>query len=219
MLEVRRVAAGGDHGARRHLGVGRGPLRMVSVTHPPIDWLRTEHMDTTTQMVFGRKTLVMIGAMVLLGRASDVALAQTGAPSSSVVGTWVLVSEIVRQDGKASEPLGHDPLGLMMLDRGGRFMLMIARRDLPRFAANKRDAGTSEENKAVLAGSLSFYGTYTVSSGVLALRPEASTFPNWVGADQKRSFTIDGDEMRWTNRTPAISGQVAELVWRRAGTP
>lgn len=44
-------------------------------------------------------------------------------------------------------------------------MLLIARPGLPNFAASKRDAGTPEENKAVLAGLLAFIGTYSVSEG------------------------------------------------------
>jgi hypothetical protein len=145
-----------------------------------------------------------------------VAHAQQGTAQPSVAGTWVLVSEVAHQGGKTSEPLGPHPVGLMMLDPGGRFILMIARPDLPKFAANRREAGTPDENKAVLAGSLAFFGTYSVSAGLLTLRPEASTFPNWVGADQKRYFTLEGDEMKWTNRTPAIAAQVVELVWKRA---
>lgn len=43
-------------------------------------------------------------------------------------------------------------------------MLLIAR-GLRNFAANKCDAGTPEENKAVLAGLLAFIGTYSVSEG------------------------------------------------------
>lgn len=148
------------------------------------------------------------------------ALARAQPPTSkgSVVGTWTLVSEVAHQGGKETEPLGPHPLGLMMLDGHGRFMLMVARPVLPKFAAGKREAGTAEENRAVLAGSLSFFGTYSVneSDHVLVLRPEASTFPNWVGADQKRYFTIVGAEMKWTNRTPAIGAEFVELVWTRA---
>lgn len=144
--------------------------------------------------------------------------AQQTAGADAVIGTWTLVSETAHKGGTTTEPLGPHPLGSMMLDRGGRFILMIARPDLPRFAAKKREAGTPEENKAVLAGSLSFFGTYKVdgAGGVLTLRPEASTFPNWVGADQKRQFTITGDEMKWVNRAPAIGAEVVEVVWRRA---
>ena len=134
------------------------------------------------------------------------------------VGTWMLVSETAHQGDKTSEPLGPNPLGSIMFDQGGRFMLLIARPGLPKFDANKRDAGTPEENKAVLAGLLAFIGTYTVSEAdpVLTLHVEASTFPNWVGTDQKRSFTLVGDEMKWINRTPAIGAEVVEVVWRRA---
>jgi hypothetical protein len=72
----------------------------------------------------------------------------------------MLVSETAHQDDKTSEPLGPNPLGSFMFDQGGRFILLIARPDIPKFAANKRDAGTPEENKAVLAGLLAFIGTY-----------------------------------------------------------
>jgi hypothetical protein len=138
--------------------------------------------------------------------------------AGAVVGTWTLVSEVAHQGDKTTLPLGPNPLGSIMFDPGGRFILIIARPDLPKFAGNKRDAGTPEENKAVLAGSLAFFGTYSVNEAdnVLTLHPEASTFPNWVGADQKRYCIVAGDEMKWTNRTPAIGAEFVELVWKHA---
>ena len=135
-----------------------------------------------------------------------------------VIGTWTLVSETAHQGDKTTEPLGPNPLGSIIFDRGGRFILMIARPGLPKFAANKRDAGTPEENKAVLAGSLAFFGTYSANEvdQVITLHVEASTFPNWIGTNQKRSFTLSGDEMKWINRAPAIGAEVVEVVWKRA---
>jgi len=140
------------------------------------------------------------------------------ATSSTLVGTWTLVSETAHQGEKTTQPLGLNPLGMMMFDRGGRFMMFIARPGIPKFVAGKRDAGTPEENKAVLAGVLAFFGTYSVNEAdqILILRPEASTFPNWIGADQKRFLKLVDDEQIWTNRTPAISAEVIEVVWRRA---
>lgn len=166
-----------------------------------------------------------MNAIVKVSLAGLVALAtppspgaQQGAAPGGVVGTWTLVSETAHKSGKTTEPLGAHPLGSIMFDSGGRFMLLISRPGLPKFAANKRDAGTPKENKAVLAGLLAFIGTYSVSEAdqVITLHVEASTFPNWIGADQKRSFTLTGDEMKWTNRTPAIGAEVVEVVWRRA---
>jgi hypothetical protein len=169
----------------------------------------------------GRSGASFVGAALLTVIAmlsASVAGAQQSAVQARLVGTWMLVSETAHQGDKTTEPLGPHPVGSIMFDRGGRFMLLIARPRLPRFAANKRDAGTPEENKAVLAGLLAFIGTCSVSEAdqVLTLHVEASTFPNWVGADQKRSFTMTGNEMKWTNRTPAIGAEVVEVVWRRA---
>jgi len=34
------------------------------------------------------------------------------------------------------------------------------------------------------------------------MKIEASSFPNWNGAEQKRTITVTGDEMRVINPTP-----------------
>jgi len=162
-----------------------------------------------------RKALYVLGALLVLAGA---AAAQEQTTGHDLVGSWTLISETAQRGGKTIEPLGHDPLGSMMLAPNKRFMIMISRRGLTNFAANRRDAGTPEENKEVLQGSLAFFGTYTVSEpdGVLTFHVEASTFPNWIGSDQKRFFTLAGNEMTWTNRTPAIAAETTELIWRRA---
>jgi hypothetical protein len=71
---------------------------------------------------------------------------------------------------------------------------------LTKFAAHKRYAGTPGENKVVLAGMLGFFGTYSVNGAdqVLVIRPEAGTSPT------KSFLMFKGDQMIWTNRTPAI---------------
>jgi hypothetical protein len=150
---------------------------------------------------------------LLLGTA---AYAQQQPTAQDVVGTWKLMSEKVQRGDQTSEPLGSDPLGLMMLDRSGNVMMTISRRELPKIAAKRRDAGTPEENKGILSGLLAYNGTYKVEpEGVLTYRIEASTFPNWIGTDQKRYFKISGNEMTWTNYAPAVNGETAVLVWIR----
>ena len=130
----------------------------------------------------------------------------------AVCGHWMLVSETAHQEDKTSEPLAPNPSGPIMFDQSGRFMLLIVRSGLLKFAADKRDAGRREENKAVLAGLLAFTGSHTVSEAdqVLTLQVEASTFPNWVGTNQKRCLTLIGDGMKWTNRTPAIGAKLSK---------
>ena len=106
---------------------------------------------------------------LLLGAA---AYAQQQPTAQDVVGTWKLISEKVQRGDQTSEPLGSDPLGLMMLDRSGHVMMTISRRDLPKIAAKRRDAGTPEENKGILSGLLAYNGTYKVEpEGVLIRFP------------------------------------------------
>jgi hypothetical protein len=150
---------------------------------------------------------------LLLGTAG---YAQQQRTAQDVVGTWKLISEKVQRGEQVAEPLGSEPLGLMMLDRSGNVMMTISRRDLPQIAAKRRDAGTPEENKGILSGLLAYNGTYKVEpDGVLSYHIETSTFPNWIGTDQKRYFKLSGNEMTWTNYAPAVNGETAVLVWRR----
>jgi hypothetical protein len=60
----------------------------------------------------------------------------------------------------------------------------------PKFASNNRQEDTAEENKAVVQGNISYFGTYTVDEAakILIFHIESCSFPNWNGTDQKRSF-------------------------------
>jgi Lipocalin-like domain len=88
------------------------------------------------------------------------AVAQT---PKELVGTWTLVSITLEQDGKKTDFYGPNPQGQETYDANGRMSLIITRSDLPKFASNNRQAGTPEENKAVVQGSIAYFGTYSVS--------------------------------------------------------
>jgi hypothetical protein len=91
------------------------------------------------------------------------------------------------------------------------------RSDRPKYAINNFAEGTAEENKATAQGTITYFGTYSVSEvdRTVAIHVEGSSFPNWNDTDQKRIFMIAGDELRLTS--PAASGAgTAEVVWKRA---
>jgi hypothetical protein len=48
----------------------------------------------------------------------------------------------------------------------------------------------------------------------LVFRIEGSTFPNWIGAEQRRPFSLSGDELTYTS--PGSTGIPAKVVMRRA---
>ena len=81
--------------------------------------------------------------------------AQTTA--KDLVGTWTLVFVTFEKDGKKTDFYGPNPQGQMTFDPNGRISFIVTRSDLPKFASNNRQAGTPEENKAVVQGSLAYW--------------------------------------------------------------
>jgi hypothetical protein len=158
-------------------------------------------------------------ALLFLGVAlpSGNAIGQEKTLKEQLVGTWTYVSvDTVRPDGSRVPMYGPIPQGLASFDSNGRYILLTARPGLPNFASNNRTEGTPEEYKAVVQGSIAHFGRYTVNEAdkTITFRIETSTFPNWNGAEQKRPFTITGDELKWT--TAGSSGGSAEVVLKRA---
>ena len=133
-----------------------------------------------------------------------------------LVGTWTLVSITLEYDGKKMDFFGPNPQGQLTFDPNGRFSLVIARSDVPKFATNSRDAGSSEENKAVVQGSIAYFGTYSASEAgnVIKYHIDGSTYPNWQGTDQERLFKLSGDELTLTNSTTSIGAGTAYSVWK-----
>jgi hypothetical protein len=127
--------------------------------------------------------------------------------AKDLVGTWTIAS---------ADAYGPTPKGSLNFDSNGRFTLILMRSDLPKYASNNRTQGTSAEYKATVEGILAYFGTYSVSGTDLNLHIEGSTFPNWIGMNQKRvNVSITGDELRYTQPTPSGGGSPAPLVWKR----
>ena len=143
---------------------------------------------------------------------------QAGAQTAQeLVGMWTLVSVTLEQDGEQTDMYGTNPQGQAIFAPNGRFSIMFIRPDVPKFASANREAGTSEENKAAVNGSIAYFGTYSVSETdkVILYHLEGSTFPNWRGVDQKRLFKLSGDELTLTNPNPSTGSGTGYSVWRR----
>ena len=163
-------------------------------------------------------TLGAIGLSVVITCAVFPQAEAAAQTSKDIAGTYSLVASTLDEGGKKSDLYGPNPKGMLILANDGRYTIVLLRSDLPKFASNNRTTGTTDENKAVVAGTLAHYGTYRVEDGgkSLVLRTEGSTFPNWNGVEQKRALTVTGDELRYTNQTPSTGTGSAEIVWKRA---
>jgi hypothetical protein len=66
-------------------------------------------------------------------------------------------------------------------------------------------------------GTISHFGRYTVNEAdkSITFHIESSTYPNFNGVEQKRPFTLAGDELTYT--VPGFSGGgTATSSWKRA---
>jgi hypothetical protein len=154
--------------------------------------------------------MTIVGTSVFAGFSA----AQT---VNDLVGAWTLVSdENLRPDGSRVQVMGPDPQGLAIFLADGRYSLQILRASRPKFASNNRMEGTAEENKAAVQGANPHWGRYAVneSDKTILFKIEHAFFSNWEGTEQKRPFTLTGDQLTWI--AAASTGGKAELVWRRA---
>jgi hypothetical protein len=151
----------------------------------------------------------VLGISMLPGNAA----AQT---AKDLVGTWKMVTNInTAPDGRKSESFGPTPNSILTFDANGRFVFVGTRPDLPKFASNNRMQGTAEENKAIVQGSIAYFGTYSVVDKVLIQKVEGSTWPSWIGTDQKRPIlSFMGDDMKMANPATTLGG-TSEGTYKR----
>jgi hypothetical protein len=174
-------------------------------------------MNTKCREACARLALVGLLGFMLTGTSFVAAQSKAADLRQQIVGAWTLVNVVLEQGGTKSEPFGPNPKGIATWDANGNFIHVLFRADLPKVASNNRMAPTPEEGKALAAGMLVTYGKYSISDadGSVTMKIEASSFPNWNGAEQKRTITVTGDEMRVINPTPPSGGGTAYVVWRR----
>jgi hypothetical protein len=137
--------------------------------------------------------------------------------AKDIVGTWrFVVNETTRQDGSKFDTYGNTPKGIVIFDAGGHFSHFIAKPDPVKFSSGNRLNGTPEEYKAAVHNSIAYYGTYKVDEAAktITLSIEAATFPNWYGVTQVRQISIEGDELRFTNKEGSSGGSVLAILKR-----
>ena len=166
-------------------------------------------MKRVCKLTIGTLGLLFLGVLLSAGEVC----AQT---TKDLAGTWTLVSSVTEQGGNKTDTFGPNPKGILTVDANGRYVIAVARAGLPKVASNNRTTATPEENKAIVGGSNTHFGTLSVNAAdkTITFKIETSTFPNWDGTEQKRAFTITGDELQYT-AAAASGGGTATVVWKR----
>jgi hypothetical protein len=161
-------------------------------------------------------SMILSALFLTIGLVGN-AVAQQKTPKEQLVGTWTFVGTSGKlADG--SPTWGANPAGLLVFTDNGRYLSIIVRTDVAKFASKNRLQGTPDENKAAVQGSIGNFGRYTVDEvgKTFTVRYEGTTFPNNTGTEQTRPFTISGDELKVINPASTATGAQSELTYKRA---
>src|SRR3981081_2092126 len=179
-------------------------------------------LSRTTSGRNAMKAMRVLATTLALGLTVSSSVAQPAKTlHEQLVGTWnFVIAEITTTDGRKALPFGDKPRGMVIFTADGHFSQVHVAGDLPRIASNNRLAGSTEDNRAIVHGSLALFGTYSVDEAkrTLTFKIEGSTFPNQQGTSQTRSIDLlTADEFRNTNPTASRDlPAVASNYYRRA---
>lgn len=160
---------------------------------------------------------LLIGAtgLALSGAAS--AAKPDMASGSPLAGTWTLMAaEVLHPNGSRENDYGEAPKGLFIVDADGRYSLQILKSERRPFASPSKAEGTPAEFEQAVLGSSTHFGVVQVNDAehTLSFFIEGSSFPNWEGETQTRSFELSGDVLSY-KVPPRPNGDIPISIWRR----
>ena len=136
------------------------------------------------------------------------------------VGTWRLVSCEAREPtGVVQYPLGQHATGQIIYDARGNMSAQVMREERPAFASQDSARATDVEVRAAYEGYVAYFGTYTVDpeKHTVTHHVQGALLPNWIGGDQLRYYSFDGERLLLSTPRVESGGQLLEffLVWER----
>ena len=135
-----------------------------------------------------------------------------------LLGTWRLVELASRgADGDVDYLLGPDAVGYITYTADGRMSVSIMSAGRARFASEDIAGGTTAEKATIADTYLSYCGPYEIRGNTVVHHVEISAYPNWIGADQVRTFALEGNRLSLTTPPLLRNGvmRTSHLSWER----
>ncbi|HTR83473.1 MAG TPA: lipocalin-like domain-containing protein [Reyranella sp.] len=135
--------------------------------------------------------------------------------TASLVGTWRLLSTEMEMvdSGERLQFFGARPNGRAILTEDGYMMALITGTDR---SPSAEPAGMA----ALLTSMVAYSGAYRIEDGKLITKCDLAWQPGWVGTEQVRIISFEGDKLVLTSPPqayPAVPGREVRgvLAWRR----
>ena len=121
--------------------------------------------------------------------------------AAQVQGAWKLLSyEVeVQATGEKFPPMGKNPTGYVIFTPQARVWFVLT-------GDGRKPAKTAEEKAQLLDSLVAYTGTYRVEGDKWVTSVEVAWNPAWVGTEQTRSFTVEGDRLRVLRMGAEIPG-------------
>ena len=145
------------------------------------------------------------------------ATSQATTASQRIVGTWQLMTRTVKKaDGTTviDPVLGEKPTGRLVYDSSGAMSLQMMRPGRKNAISPPADR-TAKTNPRAILGYDSYFGHYNIDekAGTVTHHVEGSLFPEDLGDDWVRPFTLNGDTL--TLSLKGEDGLTRTLVFQR----
>jgi hypothetical protein len=155
-------------------------------------------------------------AFLPLALLAALAVSSPAAPpklADQIPGRWRLVSIESRDDPSKDweQRYGPTPIGYIQYGSDGFMSVQIVKMPRPRFASRADRTPTPEEGRDAYLGYVAYFGTWTVdeSARTVIHHVEGSLWPSYVGSDQRRPATLEGDRLTLSD------GKTFRVVWER----
>ena len=163
-----------------------------------------------------RLSLTVLVVLCVAALSAQAPAGKAGA-AQRIIGTWQLVSRTVSVNGKVlNDPvLGAQPSGRLYYDATGVMSLQMMRQGRTAAIGTPTEAKDRANPRAIL-GYDSYFGKYSVDerAGTVTHHVDGSLFPEDVGQDWVRPFTLDGDTLTLKFTSPT-DGVTRTLVFHR----
>ncbi len=116
---------------------------------------------------------------------------QQSCADDRIVGTWKLVSYVVevQSTGEKMPVMGQKPTGYTAFLPNGRVFFVLT-------GEGRRPAKTDAEKAGLLNTLVAYSGTYRIEGDKWITRVEVAWNPEWIGTEQIRPFTLEGDKLQ-----------------------
>ena len=134
-----------------------------------------------------------------------------------LVGTWKLESWEIKSTDAVVYPFGQDAIGYIMYTQDGYMSTSVMTADRSQFTSGDIFGGNLEEKALATQTHISYCGTYDIQKDKVIHHVKVSSFPNWTGSDQERTYELDGDRLLLSSPVLLTKDehQTVLFVWER----